>query len=55
MRKNIEIDEFIIMPDHIHLILFITTVVRNDCIVPNNNIVPINNIGPMQLVPTVIK
>jgi len=57
MRKNIKIDEFVIMPDHIHLILF----VGNDCIVPKNGpmqlvptaIVPKN--GSMQLVPTVIK
>lgn len=69
MRRNIEIDEFIVMPDHIHLILFVIPV-GNDCIVPNNEIVPqkenvrndcivsnnnrpIN--GPMQLVPTIMK
>lgn len=71
IRQNIEIDEFIIMPDHIHIIIFIIPV-GNDCIVPVNNIVPVNDInphnetisinkgplinnGPMQLVPTVMK
>ncbi len=29
IRKNVELDEYIIMPDHLHGILFIETVTRN--------------------------
>ena len=47
IRNNIEIDEYVIMPDHIHLIIF----VGNDCIVPDIN----SENEPMQVIPTIIK
>jgi len=41
LRKNIEIDEFIVMPNHVHLILVI---VGFDSIEPIKNVIePIHN------------
>ncbi len=47
LRKNIEIDEFIIMPNHVHLIIF----VGNDCIVPENK----NFSRQNEIIPSIIK
>lgn len=50
LRDNVDIDEYIIMPNHVHLIIVIKdNSVGNDCIVPNNII--LNDIEPYNAEP----